>query len=335
MSSRTRRSWRGGRGGSSSRNNPTRIKGLFNKGIWRCDCDPRLPADHFQVKKEGKNKGRWFYTCQNKQEEEGGCGFFLWDDDAKVREESAVLNNSKSEIDTRKTRVEAGGGRTSPAPPPSSAQSPVGKRQRSDAPNAQSVRNVDADATESELDYNMTSDEERLMAEVDMSSPSKIEPRTPGKRKFTEMNGAGSLPTPKTAGNLFTTPSKAGLSKESIDFLNIVSPATTPTPARFKDAIGTPSSLDSLYNDVMAALDSKNVYVGGEARATVREVCSLYSRRAKGSEKGKEITQLALKVRDAKIDELRSRIGTLEAELETERAVIRHLRWEEQGEEIE
>jgi hypothetical protein len=33
--------------------------GLFADGIWHCDCDcsPRLPAEHFVVKKESPNKG--------------------------------------------------------------------------------------------------------------------------------------------------------------------------------------------------------------------------------------------------------------------------------------
>jgi hypothetical protein len=42
----------------------------------------------------------------------------------------------------------------------------------------------------------------------------------------------------------------------------------------------------------------------------------------------REISRLALKARDAKIAELQRRIDTLEAELETERAIVRHLRWE-------
>lgn len=82
-----------GRGGSST--SRTTLKGLFADGIWQCDCTPRLPAEHFKVKKEGKNQGRWFYTCQNAEPKR--CGFFLWDEDAKPREEAAVLSNSRTE----------------------------------------------------------------------------------------------------------------------------------------------------------------------------------------------------------------------------------------------
>lgn len=50
----------GGRRGTFTRR-PGRQKltGLFADGIWHCDCDcnPRLPAERFQVKKESANKG--------------------------------------------------------------------------------------------------------------------------------------------------------------------------------------------------------------------------------------------------------------------------------------
>lgn len=47
------------------------------------------------MKKEGKNKGKWFYTCQ--QEPDKRCGLFIWADEAQRREASAVLNNSRTE----------------------------------------------------------------------------------------------------------------------------------------------------------------------------------------------------------------------------------------------
>lgn len=113
-----RGNWRakkyGGRGSSSFRSGAKDNKterGRFDNGIWMCDCNPRLPAEHFQVKKESPNKGKWFYTCQRgstnrpKNQEhlhiplskESGCKFFLWDEDAKPREEAAVLMGARSE----------------------------------------------------------------------------------------------------------------------------------------------------------------------------------------------------------------------------------------------
>lgn len=46
----------------------------------------------------------------------------------------------------------------------------------------------------------------------------------------------------------------------------------------------------------------------------------------------REITRLALQARDAKISELQHRVNTLEAELETEKAIVKHLRWEKSAE---
>jgi len=51
---------RGGRRGMFTRRpGHQRLPGLFADGIWHCDCDcsPRLPAEHFQVRKESPNKG--------------------------------------------------------------------------------------------------------------------------------------------------------------------------------------------------------------------------------------------------------------------------------------
>lgn len=83
--------------GSTRKSQATRTaKGLFADNVWHCDCKPRLPAERFQVKKEGKNKGKWFYTCQ--QESDKRCGFFIFADEAQRREASALLNNSRTEL---------------------------------------------------------------------------------------------------------------------------------------------------------------------------------------------------------------------------------------------
>jgi len=180
---------------------------------------------------------------------------------------------------------------------------------------------------------------------------------TPGKRKFSEISPKySSLPTPKTGGNAFTTPSKAGLRAISpleeadhivfttpskmgpsiattfgFDYaLDTVSSATTPTPQRFSHigSVAHRGDIDHLYGDIMKALQTRDVHIGEEAREAVRQVCTLFSRRKQGIMNGREISQLALKARDAKIEELKGRIATLEAELETEKAVVRHLMWE-------
>lgn len=327
MSSRGRGSWRGRRSNRNHGNHPTHLKGLFAQNIWHCDCNPRLPADNFQVKKEGGNKGRWFYTCQNKHGETSGCGFFLWDDDAKIREESAVLSNSREEArpihDARSAPPPA-----SPTPP-HRPQGDSGQRAPSAEPPSSPRTLKGADSVHP--DFAMASDEEDLTTTTAATAVRNAAPATPAKRKHAEVNGAGGgLPTPKTGGRAFASPGRAG--PLSAAFLDMVSPATTPTAGRGQGAGGGP---DALYEEVVGALRAKGVGVGEEARAAVRDVCAVFARRALGVEKGKEISQLALRARDAKIEELKRRIGTLEAELETERAVVQHLRWEMEAQERE
>ncbi|KAI0125980.1 hypothetical protein BJ170DRAFT_633328 [Xylariales sp. AK1849] len=86
---------------------PTKVPldGYFIKGQWHCNCQPRLPAIQFQVKRDSKNKGRWFYACQidrtkGKPGQPERCDFFLWAEDARKREEGAVLSNSRTEHTT-------------------------------------------------------------------------------------------------------------------------------------------------------------------------------------------------------------------------------------------
>ena len=138
----------GKRGGSSSRRgakDDITERGRFDNGIWMCDCSPRLPAEHFQVKKESANKGRWFYTCQRgstnrpKNQDhlhipisnEQGCKFFLWDEDAKPREEAAVLMGARSEpralLSQEEKRRQALEGERAQVQQPSN----IGKRKRS------------------------------------------------------------------------------------------------------------------------------------------------------------------------------------------------------------
>lgn len=50
-----------------------------------------------------------------------------------------------------------------------------------------------------------------------------------------------------------------------------------------------------------------------------------------GIAKGRDVIRLQIKAKDARIAEQQHRIATLEAELEAERALVQHLRWERQN----
>ncbi|KAK5990382.1 hypothetical protein PT974_08650 [Cladobotryum mycophilum] len=63
-----------------------RLKGLWHGGEWWCNCDPRRRAVERQVQRATPNKGKSFWACSIPSHNPNGCGFFLWFQDAKLRE---------------------------------------------------------------------------------------------------------------------------------------------------------------------------------------------------------------------------------------------------------
>lgn len=311
-----------GRGRGSLEKVP--LKGLFSDGTWHCNCEPRLPAEHFQTKNGGKNHGRWcefpltygyssnilVYTCQKPQPRR--CNFFLWDDEAKPREAAAVLKNSRSEpITPSKDRSRTGSPdiitRYTPSKAPASTQTTSTLEEVFDWPN---------------------SDDDELFRVTDRASMAPPEtPRkaiktdmvaSPSKRRHDEMESG--LATP-ASDDVFTTPA-TGLHDKNLFSAGLISPAETPTHGRFKEI---PLGGDSeLATEVLAALSS--IAVDAETRDAVKTVCNKNALRTQGIAKGRDISRLAIKAKDGKIAALQARIAALEAERETNRAVIRHLR---------
>lgn len=378
-----------GRGGSH-RGSPrtTALKGVFSDGIWHCNCTPRLPAEHFKVKKEGKNQGRWFYTCQNQQTER--CDFFLWDEDAKLREEGAILNNSRTEPSPRKVSAaqdgwDAGrsrtgaGGMFAGVNPGASRHLKVedectdegSPTQSSFTPNQPSngaKRKADEahlshDDDDEALYWPLTGQEEQDLVEAADATVSLPEtprkaaktgvfstPATTVEKKRTipwlQASTAGH-PTPQTPTtstrlklNEVTTPSKPPLQS----FPPIPEPTYAPTPTlratnpesntkspspptRKKDALSNPAdSSSSLTTEALATLSS--ISIPSEVLSNLRGVLSKHDLKAQGVLKGRDISRLALKAKDAKILELHARIASLEAEREVDKTIIRGLRWE-------
>lgn len=67
---------------ASSKNYVTSQSFFFEMsgGTPYCKCNDLAAVR--QVKKSGKNEGKWFYCCR-KTEEEGKCNFFVWRDNKK------------------------------------------------------------------------------------------------------------------------------------------------------------------------------------------------------------------------------------------------------------
>jgi len=387
-SSRGRGRGGGSRGGSRS----TAPRGVFADGTWHCDCTPRLPAEHFKVKKEGKNQGRWFYTCQNQEPQR--CGFFLWDEDAKLREEGAVLNNSRSEPKSRQIPAAQDGwdaGRSrggmfagvdpmakrtdsdpkneddettddeSPPPAYSSQRHNIsGAKRKADAANLDG----DHDSGDDELlPWPLTGQEEQDL--IDAADSVVPAPETPRKAVKTGIYAtpATTVEKKRTLPWLQDKLDKSGTWKtpsvfESYqnDYLDSPSKQSTktlppipeqpypPTPTlqantpgsysktssnqgRYKDALANqPDDTSSLTNEALAALS--HTRMPDDVLNTLRGILSKHDLKFQGVVKGRDISRLALKAKEAKIAELQARVASLEAERELDRGVIRSLRWE-------
>ncbi|KAB8303874.1 hypothetical protein EYC80_005242 [Monilinia laxa] len=343
------------KGASPYKVNKVALNGLFSDGNWQCNCNPRLPAVRFQVKKEGPNKGRWFYTCQEPKEKTG-CGFFLWDDKAKGREMGAVLNNTRTEPHTPELRT-----------PVTPSKDKITIEGHAIASNKW-IQDLGKREEDEFGAWPLTKeDEEKVVKTVQRTDPESFPetPRkgmssrtaTPGskrKRGEEENNGASMYPTPTTKEtkdeDIFGTPStshrklRGGIwngNERSVLF----SPSETPSPMRFKDvSTGPPpkfmaspsksSTGDSkqsydITEDIMNLLKDQNI--NEEVDAKLRQVLTRHTLKISGIVKGRDITRLALKTKDSKIAELQQRIMVLEHKHDMDEAIIKRLRDQNAG----
>ncbi|OCK82081.1 hypothetical protein K432DRAFT_293997 [Lepidopterella palustris CBS 459.81] len=350
----------GSRGGHGSPHARTQ-KGLFENGIWLCDCKPRVPASHFQTKAATKNKGRWFYTCQKSREDPECCRFFLWEDDAKAREARAVLSNSRTEPlpDLTPTRPPRQTSPISPSPPyelqaNNDTLAPGRKRDR--IPSEEDDDAFGPPINSEEMDHiNKTMKSAAPLPETPKKAAKTDAYTTPRRRKlpWLEDSASNGLPTPNTTSrvskNQFTsgTSSSPGSTKvvsfdsrtddkELTKGNNLPSPNTTPTPNRFRDVNFGDSDEMQLVTEVFDVLREKNANFNEATKDGLKTVLTKYALRTQGIIKGREVSRLAIKAKDAKITELQHHVTTLEAELEAERALVEHLKWEaENGQQSE
>jgi hypothetical protein len=295
------------------------------------NCEPRLPAAHFLVKKEGPNKGKWFYTCQESKEE--GCGFFLWDDSAVGREMRAVINNTNSEMDQPRTTAEASR-----------------DKRTVEGHNAASNKWIQdlGKANKDEFgEWPLSGEEEKEIVHAASHSIPGAYPETPRKAIKTPQFltpgskrkvGDGYLPTPSTISHgddVFGSPStsrRKGGMFNGTEPLGLRSPSITPTPNRFRDASATSESSQQNYDITDEVIDLlKDQHIAEETAASLRTLLNRHALKISGIAKGRDITRVALKSKDGKIAELQQKVTALEAAREMDRAVIRQLRGETTG----
>lgn len=152
---------------------------------------------------------------------------------------------------------------------------------------------------------------------------------TPGsKRKREEY-----LPTPVTTtreddvfGSPSTTRLKGGM-WDGNEPIGIGSPSTTPAPGRFRDASAAGDSQGSGINgyditeEVVELLQGQ--LIDAETMSTLRTLLNKHALKISGIAKGRDITRLALKSKDAKIAELQQKVNALETEREMDKSLIK------------
>ena len=293
------------------------------------------------------------HTCQKPSPKR--CDFFLWDDDAKPREAAVVLNNSRSEPRPEPQTPQKQHAGTSLQTPNSNEwkpkfvydqASPSTPSKPSIAPrpsthDTQLSNNGTTQSDEEVYDWPSSEDDEIVNAADLASMPPPETPRkaaktntlsTPGKRRHDEMEiGTTAWPTPTTGSrdeDVFMTPS-TGMRSGNLFGSNgrIPPPTDTPTPQRFRDAVGVPQA-SQLFEDIFQSLQRTNVPLGADAREAIQELCEKQTKYTKGVVKGRDISRATIARKDEKIAELQGDIAGLKADRETERTIIRHLKRE-------
>lgn len=310
----------------------TSKKGAFIEGIWHCECDPRLPAEKFQTKNGGKNHGRWFLTCQRGKPK--SCGFFLWADDAKLREEGAVLSNSRSE--SRSIPSVAAIPQT-PKKAVAPTQAPTPDTRTHERANSSQTINFEH---EESFDWPSSGDEAlaKVAAQATKGPPplqpifetprnaaKTIEYASPGKRTHDEMlNDATTMMALQNAGDVFTTPSTSIKSQKS----GLASPSPTPAQGRSQNdqMQGAVADASDLAQAALDILRKNPLALSPSVEQELIDLLNKHDLRTQGIVKGREITRLAMTARENRIAELQNRITGLEMEKETQRQVIGHLK---------
>ena len=277
-----------------------------------------MPAEKFQTKNGGKNHGRWFYTCQMPQPKR--CGFFLWEDEAKVREEGAVLSNSRTEPVEPRTPKKIGT-RQSKLPvqiptPPTKARSPV-KLEAVPPPS-------------SSADFGDWSDDDADLADAleEFETPRKAmrtsyNDSLTKQRNVSDKSDASSitLPHQDDTADVFTTPStsKKPIGTDATACTLPPSPTPTPKPASTANAQSEVGELALLALTVLSPVSHA---IPTSITDKLTALLNTHELRSSGIAKGRDIARLAIQTKERKITELEARIKGLEMEKETMRSVV-------------
>ena len=295
------------------------------------------------------------YTCQKPQPTR--CDFFLWDDDAKSRETAVLLDNGRSESSGEKSRTKPDSGEYQllsrvPIPPSKvdDVQAQKATRSLSGTPNSgsaisYSIKTDQADPWGQDVyvkqgsprKYHGDLESPGIAAGNDEMSPPKTPKRsimsasvsTSGKRKAQDMlTSSLEFTTPSTSSTLkdddadvFSTSSKSN--KMTGLFASHIH---TPSPIRFRDGSAELVHPAQLSTEICGILQRAHVTLPAEAERGISELCRRQVLHTQGLVQGRDLSRKGIIQKQEQITELQNIIQGLQAERESARAVIRHLR---------
>ncbi|KAJ5970938.1 Zinc finger GRF-type [Penicillium vulpinum] len=324
--------------GSPGNTAPLR-RGLFRDGLWCCNCPDRPVAARRQTKKQGANFGKWFWTCA--QPSHLKCSFFLWADEATMREQAAVLANSRSELDPisptppRHTPGRMNNGLLTPQTERRYINTP--QRNFKSPPKTAKARMIseasddfgwddDSDGNEELVKALSSSQTESFISQPNFhpESPFKT-PRTstvtsPGKHKLAEATNDNPFHSQYTP----ATPFSARSSRTDIFPPSSVELCMTPTPSKYSNVLCADSKFDTsdLAKSLLDILEKHSVVLPNKAQDEIVSLLNRQDLKTQGIIRGRDMTRLALKKKDDDIKKLQDRISNLEAQEELDRSLI-------------
>jgi hypothetical protein len=163
---------------------------------------------------------------------------------------------------------------------------------------------------------------------------------TPGSKRKHEND---SLPTPVTGTSKTLAASNSALNNDDVfgtpsttmkganDRFGFRSPSATPSHFSLQREEDTEASEDrgervhksyDITDEVMDLL--RDQHIDEETTTSLKELLNKHALKISGISKGRDITRVALKAKDAKIAELQQKIAAMESERELDKRIIRH-----------
>ncbi|KAJ5116091.1 Zinc finger GRF-type [Penicillium angulare] len=339
-----------------------RLHGLIKENEWYCNCEPRDRAVRLQVKKEGPNRGRWFYKCPKPWDKR--CSLFLWQEDAEPREREVEKANSNSELDprtqtqtptksfqytpnghglltpqTERRVTNTGAASNKSIRPPSTPLSAKARMMAEDTDefswdldsedNAELTQALSQSQPKSQRIEESFISQPNFRATQDQDTPNKA-PRTPktpspGKRKLSEYAYDQSNST--SGSSILATPS----SSHSFSFSSRIPPASaevcmTPTPTKYRDgdvlSADSRSDASELAQELLAILDKHEVVIPNAAKNEVVSWVNREDKKYKGAVRARDMLRGTLKKKDGEIMRLQEKITNLKAQTELDNSMI-------------